>query len=278
MAVTVGVVLALTAGTAQAVQVDLEYKAVLAAGGVALFDPDNDQTGICDAGGTGYTPVEEGWHGFNNGVGDKTDAFDGGLLLDVNTTTFADGDGFGDYTKGTLTVGPRATAGLRVSRMDAGLPGSPTLRDLVRLTNGKKSAVTRDIELNTDLGSDGQTDVRASSTGDMAFTKADRWVVTSDVVPSDPPVTHVLYGKGAAEKVEEVISAPVGGVACLTVRFRVRIPAKSTRYLLFFAEMNDTNNRAANSAKKFNKVGANSALLAGIGPAVRSKILNWDLA
>jgi hypothetical protein len=273
--------------SAQAVPVYIdggEYgKVVLFAARHTRWDVSNDTTG-CGSGDPGYSPVYEGQMGATSDY--KYDAFDGGLLLLVgppngnegDATRFVDSDNIGQKVGEQLTVGPELVGNLLVTRTERALPGSPTLRSLVALRNPGGTARTRDVYWHSDLGSDGQTGIRRTSNGSADLVNASRWVVTSDspTSPSDPVLTHVLWGKRAGVKTAQVLENP-NGTGCLTVRFRVRVPKKSTRYLLFFTEMNVTNPSAVTSAGKFNRQGLNKALLAGIGPKIRSNILNWDL-
>ncbi|HEX6208999.1 MAG TPA: hypothetical protein VF058_11670, partial [Actinomycetota bacterium] len=64
---------------------------------------------------------------------------------------------------------------------------------------------------------------------------------------------------------------------CVTVRFRLKVPARSTRYLLLFTEIGNSNEHNIQMARKFNKRTLNRKVLAGISKGARSKIVNWDL-
>lgn len=247
-------------------------------------DVSNDADG-CESDQPGYTPVEDGEMGTSDIL---EDAYDGGLLLMVgpptanpdDASTFVDGDDVGDKSGEQLKVGPDSTGGLLVTRWDRALSKSPTLRSLISLRNPSGSARTRDIYWDSDMGSDGETEIRRTSNGSASLVNASRWVVTSDdaTTVDDPVLTHVLWGKRARVKTAEIHNNPGGGSDCITTRMRVRIPAKSTVYLLFFTEMNRSHSAAFTSAKKFNTRILNSALLSGIKPGVRSKVVNWDLS
>jgi hypothetical protein len=103
--------------------------------------------------------------------------------------------------------------------------------------------------------------------------------VTSDnpTTPSDAVVTQVLYGKGRPQSKPSVLCSPGKKSDCIGVEFRVKVPARSTRFLLFYTELNDTNANAIASANKYNNKHLNAALLSGVSSSVRHKILNWDL-
>ena len=230
----------------------------------------------------GYTPADDG----SNNFGD--DAFDGGLYLMVN------GDAFGDgIENATLTalgdqrnVGPQTKAGLVITRMDRALRSSPTLRTLVKFTNNGATKKTVNIVWDSAMGADGFEGTRASSSGDLTQTTADRWIVTSDnaTTPEDAPVLFVYYGKNAPTKVSNVVFAPEDpdpingiGAACVAVRYSLSVPAHSTRYLLWFTELGQGNDDAIAQAVKYNTRALTPKLLVGISAAVKSQIVNWDL-
>jgi hypothetical protein len=243
---------------------------VLTGGGSTSWDPLTDDGGLSSP--TGYSPVDDG------AIGAQTDAFDGGLVLIVDGVPFDDPDGNGNLVGQSLTVGPITLHGVKVSRTDAALQTSPTLRSLIKFTNTRNAAQTLQVYLDSDLGSDGSGAIRATSTGDLKVTTADRWFVTSDdaTTPSDPAVTFVTYGAGA---VAARADSPFYGAdteAVLT-HWSVRIPGNSTRYLLTYTELHATNESAISAAPKYNKRGLNAALLTNISLSVRTRILNWDL-
>ncbi|MEX0992253.1 MAG: hypothetical protein WD004_08315 [Actinomycetota bacterium] len=246
----------------------------LAGGGGFQWDP---EVGFISCGvGPGYVPVADGSM-------DTDDAFDGGLNLSVNGTFFDVPDASGGLSGQQLSVGPRSLAGLRVWRIDRVLGTSPTLRDLVKFRNPSSSAISVTIVLDTNLGANSAT-VVDSSTGDTTFTKADRWVLTDDEA-TDPTVTHVFNGKQAHEELVGVSEAPGGmsGNDCIRVRLKIQVPARSTRYLLFFLQMHDLTDQGAgytaseSDAAKFDVVRLNKKLLRGLSGKTKSKIVNWNL-
>ena len=266
------------ATTASATLEPIDSVTLHSGGGAASWDPVTLGFG-CLTGG--YSPVDDG--SFTSGV-THGDGFDGGLVFHVYSKTagyvgFRDGDGQGDHVGESLTVGPRSVAGLRIAETDTGLPGPPTLRALVKLTNTTSHKRTRVVALCSNLGSDESTGIRASSTGDHTFTVGDRWVVTSDsaTTPSDPPVTHVFSGKGDLRVTKTGLCGPGGQSDCVGQQMRLTLGAHTTRYLLFFAEMHFTNGPAIADASKYNNKNLTAALRSGLSQTVRNRILNWDL-
>lgn len=234
----------------------------------------------CTSATGGFTPVEDGSYA------SSTDAFDAGLYLNVGGKIFTDKDGNGIRAGQQLTAGPTKMSGLQVTRIERALSTSPTLRSLVRLKNGSAGNITVTVFWDSAMGSDGSGATRSSSATPFdQMTAADRWVVASDsaTAPSDPPVTWVFYGTGRPQvKVGAVRSAPESTPTtdddCVVVRYKVTVPAHTTRYLMFFTEMHDPANptSAINAAYKFNTVRVGKPLMVGIPQSVASKILNWD--
>lgn len=261
--------------TALAVSTPIDDVDLEAAGGDAVFDAENESAG-CGAAIDGecyFTPVEDG-----SAFGDS-DAFDGGLALTVEGNGFVDPDENGDLTGQQLTVGPVTVAGLNVTRIERGLPGSPTLRTLIKLRNTKKKTLRRTVGLISDLGSDDETRIFRSSSGDFAFGKADRWIVTTDdpTSPGDPPVTSVFYGKGKP-RVKLAFGSAIQGIDNLDAGFDVRLKRRATGYLLLFTELADEGTDAIAETAKFNRKKLDASLKADLSKKVQKKILNWDLA
>jgi Ca2+-binding RTX toxin-like protein len=91
----------------------------------------------------------------------------------------------------------------------SGLHGA---RLLNLVSNRGKTPVTTTVQIGTrfsfdnygDLGSDDDTAVRVSSSGDLVLTPADFWAVTSDnaTTNDDPALGHVMDGPGGRERVD----------------------------------------------------------------------------
>jgi hypothetical protein len=261
--------------TALAVSTPIDDVELEAAGGDAVFDAENyfEDCGATGDGECYFTPVDDG-----DAFGDS-DAFDGGLALTVEGKGFVDPDENGDLTDQQLIVGPVTLAGLKVTRIERALPGSPTLRTLVKLKNTRKQTLRRTIGLISDLGSDSSTRIFRSSSGDFAFSPADRWVATTDdpTSPSDPPVTSVFYGKGKP-RIKLASGTAIQGIDNLDASFDVRLKRRTTGYLLLFTELSDEGADAVAGTAKFNRKKLDASLKEGLSRSVRNKALNWDLA
>lgn len=281
------IVIGLMSGSPVARATVVDIDATTLTGGNATWDLEADfnfgSGGPCVA-KSGFTPANDG--SWDDGVTPKSDAFDGGLYIVVDGKTFADNDGNGTKKGQTMKVGPTTLSRLNIRRTERALHTSPTLRSLISFQNPTNDVISVPVIWDSAVGSDDSEATRASSDGDTFLTRTDRWFVSSDdpTTPDDPTVTMALYGKGpVAEKVASVIWAPEDdpteppGEGCISLKYVLKIPAKSTRYLMFFTEMNDTNENAATSAAKFNSVKAGNDLLVGLSDAVVGKILNWNL-
>lgn len=249
----------------------------LSGGDGTNWDPVDDTYACTNPGPPdGFVPVDDG----QTTTPSRHDAFDDGFVVWVGGLTgtiFHDPDGNGNRRGHSLSVGPHKTDGFVVSQTETALQTSPTLRMLYRFKNPKRHRIRRLITVETNLGSDSGTGVRGSSTGDLSWTKTDRWLVTSDnsTTPTDPPVTQVWYGKHAAER---VVHTDQSEVDCYASDFRIAVPPHATRDLMFFAEMNpDSNADALHKAAKFDRRHLNGKLLKGLGDRVQRRILNWNL-
>lgn len=237
----------------------------------------------CTTSTAGFTPADD------VSFGDMSDAFDGGLFLNVDGTIFDDPDEMGDYRAGTqqLTAGPMKMSRLQVTRIERAITNTPTLRSLIKLKNPTSRDITVPVLWDSAMGADEDERTRASSAPKSRRTTAeDDWTVTSDDAdsPGDPVVTFVIYGPGDIDVTNRQVPwAPEDdegasvGEACVVFRFRARVPAGQTRYLLFFTEVRGTNEKAIQSAPRFENVRSASPLLDGISGRVADRILNWDL-
>jgi hypothetical protein len=262
----------------------------LNAQGNTFFDvaqPPDDYNDDCAAGDLGGDAEDDlGYSPANDGESDdgSSDEFDGGLILLVEGEIFEDLDQTGDLVGEQLTVGPTMLAGLRVKRVETGLPGSPTLRSLIKFKNkSKRKAKKRTVSWESDFGADESEVVRETSSGDDVLTDSDRWLVFADseTAPSDAVGTLVLYGKGKGVKKTQVVDPIADQNGCVEHSIRVKVPKKSSRYLLFFTEAHNGDeagvDEAESDAAKYNTKKPGGGVLDGLKKSVKKKILNWDL-
>jgi hypothetical protein len=263
---------------------DHEY--VIRSGGPATWDATQSPSGHACAGSMTdpvYSPVTDGQTFAGHSW--RWDGFDRGVVVLVDGDDYFDTDARVTVKGESIATDPRTMSGLAVSRTDTALRAGPVLRSLIKLKSS--SSATHTVTLDSNLGTDGSPTapttegVRDTASGDTTYTKADRWVVSSQPPPivayNDPALTHVLFGRSAATKPDAVVQGPGPGSGCLTVDFAVRIPAGKTRYLLFYTEMNPQPGVAASRAARYDHRDLSRALLDGIGRKTRGRIINWDL-
>ena len=216
------------------------------------------------------------------------DGFDDGLVLTVGSRYYHDNNDVGNLTAEELQTGPEKFGKLKVRRTDTAIPEGTTLRSLVAFKNLKRNRPLRkSVSWGSNMGSDSFTAVRDSSaTPATTLTKTDRWVISSDSAtdPTDPPVIHAFYGKGRpAEKVTEFQHNLAGPESadkeCVRAQFKLKIPPRKTRYLLFFTDMTDaiSNEDAIERAGKYDLKRPTGGILAGLTTRVKQRVLNWDL-
>ncbi|MEA2521566.1 MAG: hypothetical protein QOI81_1212 [Actinomycetota bacterium] len=177
----------------------------------------------------------------------------------------------------TVSAGPTKMSGLAVGVKETNIDTGQVLRMLMSLKNRSSKNISTSFVLDTALGDNGPGErIDSTSSGDKVLTVADRWIVTRNSSGTDATPTLVFYGRGnVTTKVAAVTKQPED-VGCTTVKMKVRIPANSTRYLMFFASVHAHGDEAAaeNDASAFHSVGMGSPLLAGLSVKVCSKVLN----
>lgn len=243
----------------------------------------NDDCALGDVGGpfqddVGFTPASD-----VESPGGDTDTFDGGLVLWVQSqagrSPFEDRNRVGNLNGTQIKVGPTRLRGLRVTRFERTFPSLTTLRSLIKITNPGRRAKRRTIIWDSDLGADGDEEVAASSTApDNALTDRDRWLVFDEDPGSDPLGTLVVRGKGSRVDTR-VRNSVVDADGCISYNVRLRVPPRSTRYLLFFTEAHDSTDltEARSDAQRYDERRP-AGVLGGLSDGVKSRVLNWDLA
>jgi PKD domain len=208
----------------------------------------------------------------------RTDAFDsaGVFTIDGQPLTVTDD---ATVSGATLTTSPVTVSGLTVTVQYAALPGSPTLRTWVTLQNPSASAIVVPVTWSNNLGSDAATTITATSSGDGAFTAADRWVVTddADATSGKPAVLNVLAGAGQLPGGVSQTVFQNSGTEGIRADYTVTIPAGATRSLLFFQQVRDDRAAQNVAAAGFNANLANTdALFAGLNTTQLGTVSNWD--
>jgi hypothetical protein len=227
--------------------------------------------------------IDDGAGGDSTGAGD--DAFDGAWNITVDAANFAPGDGpdsatlLSSVNAGTITTVTQPLSGLDVSAVVTAFQSSPTLRLILSFANPTGADIMSTITTDTNFGSDSDTVIEATSSGDLLFDTTDRWVVSSDGTSmSDPVNGSIFYGPGspAATPTTATLVPPSDNV---DTEFDITVPAGQTRYLMFFSQMSGSPTTGTMNAMTFDSNDDVDAvgLLGGLSEAQRGMILNWDL-
>ena len=220
------------------------------------------------------------------------DAYDNGYILWAQGSRFSIGTA--DLTGSTVTAGPVTLSGLSVTRQLYFSLTRQVMRDLTSFFNPTGATINVLVDVPINFGSDGGTVIGATSSGDLNFTIADRWVITSDgAVPSDPVNTTVFAGPNGpggpfifVQAVTQTVfdCAATNGVGW---SYNVSVPPGITRRLLFFAGLENmlgTGNTvpgAIANAAIFNDTMAlhgTTDLTSGLSNAELLEVRNWDFS
>jgi len=241
-------------------------------------------SGDCFDSGTGLNIGD----GDNVGPNDDDDAYDGAWLTTVNTS-FVGTDGIGDLTGSTYTAVAQNISELDVTYQLFFSLDTLCNRFILFLDNPTGSDIQETIRTATNFGSDSSTQLDGTSTGDLIFTTADRWIVTSDGEPlSDPVNTTVYYGPGSPEVTPNFVTSDLqacGSFGGAGAQYEITVPAGETRCLMFFACMGDITQNfntiagALTAAQLFNSNNRIPGdLLSGLSEQQLLECVNWDFA
>jgi len=209
-------------------------------------------------------------------IGGQGDAFDSAAVLAVNGSYFANGSIIATPT--SIATGTTPMSGLNVSAQFDALSTGPILRSLFTFTNTTGGLVNAPVTLMHNFGSDGNTQIRATSSGDTTVTTADRWVVTNDA-GGDPENLSVLWSAGglAPSSVSTTVFTSAGSEG-LRADFNLAIGAGQTVSLLFFNQI--TNDPVGGSGIASNPGifdALTSDLTAGLNSNQLGSVVNWNV-
>ncbi|GIW44051.1 MAG: hypothetical protein KatS3mg077_1333 [Candidatus Binatia bacterium] len=228
------------------------------------------------------------------GIDDADSASGNDDAFDIAWTVWIDGTAFVapatvDLTGTTLLAGPVTMSGLNVWVQYFFSTTHQAARILVIMQNTGSAPINATVQVPINFGSDSDTQVEATSSGDTTVSTADRWVVTSDGGIGDPVNTTVFYGPGSPALTPSSYTQTVFDCSStdgLGATFGAQIPAASARALMFFAGLGDisgTGNSVTNAvtnAALFDSVSNLSAtdLLTGVtaGTSESVLVLNWE--
>ncbi|MEQ8467477.1 DUF4347 domain-containing protein [Coleofasciculus sp. E1-EBD-02] len=181
------------------------------------------------------------WDYHNNGsgilegtLGSQSDAYDGFFRFTVNGQTFSPGSG--TPTGQTFTTASQTLSGLNVTAQYIANQVDPILQGVYSLTNPTANEITVPVRWGGNLGSDGSTFIKGTSSGDTILDASDSWVVTDDYTApelGDPTITH-YFSPNAAGVTRTNANLGANFIRDnLFVDYTVTIPALSTISLQF---------------------------------------------
>ena len=131
----------------------------------------------------------------------------------------------------------------------------------------------------TNFGSDGSTLIRATSSGDTAFTTADRWMISSETQDDTDPVNTTVIWGGNPPVTPQSVSNTVFDCADTQgalARFPVTVPAGGSISLLFFQRIDETTANAQAAVSAWDNVVPGSPLLDGITAGQFASVVNFN--
>ena len=181
----------------------------------------------------------------------------------------------------TVTFSAVSISGLTVQIEYHLFSTSATLRNYTSFTNPTGGDITVTVDFANNFGSDGNTQIIASSSGDLAFGTDDRWVVTDDfsTTAGDPANTTVFYGPGSPAVTSGSVSQTVfscAGTQGLLATYSMTVPAGGTRALMLFHQMNNTSTNGVSAATLFDVTPVpGDDLVTGLTAAQVGQVVNW---
>jgi Ca2+-binding RTX toxin-like protein len=202
----------------------------------------------------------------NNGT---IDAYDGGLILSgfPNFTTAQTEDNDRE-----VVIGPATVNGVEVTRKIYVPADQSFARFLEIVTNTSSSTVNFTVNLNTNLGSDSQTTLVETSSGDNIFTPEDDWLVTDDFNGGgDPTLLHVLAGEDAIQPNAVSLSGD-----SLNYQYNLTLQPGETQIVMHFAAQNPDQATALAKAPALTALELDA--LAGISEEERQQVVNFSIS
>lgn len=210
------------------------------------------------------------WDVEGNGsiIDGTSDAYDGGLFHDgfpsLETAETEEGGR-------EIVLGPASIGGVEVVRKVYIPTDQPWARYLEIVTNNGASAVDYPLRVQSNLGSDSETIVVDTSSGDTAFDADDRWVVTDDLdAGGDPTMLHVIAGLDALAPASASLSADDLGF-----RYDLALAPGETQVVLHFAAQ--SSDQATALALGPLLVEPDADALAGLGEEELARIVNFTV-
>lgn len=173
-----------------------------------------------------------------------------------------------------LILVPHAIGDIRLDRKIYVPDNAQYARFLDFVTNTSDTFQTYSLEIQSNLGSDNETQVVDTSSGDQVFTTADNWIVTDDVdFTSAPPIAHVI---GDDEGLDPATATLTLNDVLTYTHFLTLAPGQ-TQIVMHFGVQADTRSVALQIAEDL-AAGTEPNMLSGLSPDELTRIVNFDVA
>lgn len=228
----------------------------------------------------------------------RNDAFDGAVDWHVYAgTPPGSPDTSGGYfqaggvvsTSAHSVVGPSETlAGLTVHAELFFSSQRNVVRSIFYMQNPTGSPITVTVDNDNNLGSDSNTSIQATSSGDLTFDPSDNWIIscqglsgpgTACDLTKDPIITMAFQGPGGIRAT--TVDTPGNGNDNPNYRWSgITVPPGETRAVMMFVELSDTAANAEASATLFNSNStlAGTDFLTGLSSLQEHEIVNWTIS
>jgi hypothetical protein len=230
-------------------------------------------------GGCTSVPAGSGAATADASIPGQFDAFDFATMAWVDTTQVG---GLMAAVGNEAIFAPVVISGLVAQMEYRALSTQSTLRVLLKLTNPSASTISVPVQYVNNFGSDGGTQIIASSSGDPVFGPDDRWLITDDgnTLGFDPTNTTVLYGPDSPPETTAATAITVfncAGTEGSLARFELSIAPGTQQTLMFFQQLNPTATDAVTDSVQYDTTPPpGHPLTEGMTPDEFATIVNWD--
>ena len=297
-AATVSGALALHPGPADAVPVNVGSGTgvVQITAGKAKWFVNNDITFSSTSSAWGFSEAS-----LQTTAGTRHDAFDGVLSWHVNpvpapgnlyANEYRSPNGTIDISPNyptdpnvatTLIAAPQTLQGLNVTGQMYFMTSKAVVRSILNLQNPTAAPITVSVLSASNLGSDANTNIQTTSSGDNLFDTADNWFVSSETATpttsNDPILTYAFQGQGGAVRGTNISGFATGNQSFYET-YTVTVPANGTASVMIFVQMSGTVAGAETDASVFNSLSSlqSGGYLAGLSQTQLAQVVNWNIA
>ena len=198
-------------------------------------------------------------------------------LKSANTATL-------DTVGTTIYLPEQLIDGLYVSKSYFFSTTEPVVRTLYKVRNPSTDPISTVVGTYTNMGSDSETVLAGSSTGEATLSDADRWMISTDSIGydngGDPINTWVRFGPGAVNSTPLFGMKPEKGSEDYQDTIPVTVPANDYVLVMQFNRLDSTVVSAQNHATTFDTADGinNAGYLTGLSAEDVLKVANWDLS